>query len=85
MEKYTLLNGKVVRAYGNYYTAKNRAEKEGLKLAEYGDVYDSHMSYAFWNKNGNRNEDEKIIAYYRFKDGKPAPLTSEELKRYLFN
>lgn len=86
MFEYELLNGAPVVAYGNYYEAKQEAEKRKLLLAEYGDVYGSSLSYCYWNKSGNRNEDEIIICYYRFdKNGKPQAITEEELYQHLFN
>lgn len=85
MLQYELLGGHRVNAYGDYDKAKKEANKKGLKLAEYGDVYGSDLSYAYWNKTGNRNDDEDIIAYYHFVNGKPAPISEERLRDYLFN
>ena len=85
MIEYELLNGESVKAYNDYDVAKNQAEKDGLKLAEYGDVYGSHYSYCYWNKSGNRNDSEEVICYYTFnKLGKPEPISEEELKKILF-
>lgn len=83
--EYQLLNGSNVKAFNDYHEANEEATKQRLLLAEYGDVYGSNMAYAYWNKSGNRNDDEVIIAYYRFKNGKPVQLSEEELRRYLFN
>jgi len=84
--EYQLLNGSNVKAYNDYHEANEEATKQRLLLAEYGDVYGSNMAYAYWNKSGNRNDDEVIIAYYKFnKQGKPVKLSEEELRRYLFN
>lgn len=84
--EYQLLNGSNVKAYNDYNEANKAAKEEGLLLAEYGDVYGSNMAYAYWNKSGNRNDDEVIIAYYRFnKNGKPISLSEEEFRNYLFN
>lgn len=84
-EGYTLLGNedKEILAYSNYYNAEKKAKELGLKLAEYGDVYGSNVSYAFWNKSGNRNEDEEVMCYYFFdKDGKPrADVTETELSQ----
>ena len=86
MFEYQLLNGACVVAYGDYYEALKEAEKRKLKLAEYGDVYGSSLSYCFYNQSGDRNQDEEIICYYRFnKSGKPEPISEEELHHYLFN
>ena len=83
--EYELLNGPIVNAYNDYYEAKNKAKEQGLQLAEYGDVYGTGISYAYWNERGNRNEDEKIIAYYKFNEnGKPTALSEEELRKVLF-
>ena len=83
--EYQLLNGSNVKAYNDHNEAERAAKKQNLLLAEYGDVYGRDMAYAYWNKSGNRNDDEVIIAYYRFnKQGKPEPLNEEELKHYLF-
>lgn len=84
--EYQLLNGSNVKAYNDYHEANEAATKQRLLLAEYGDVYGLDMAYAYWNKSGNRNDDEVIIAYYKFnKQGKPVKLSEEELRRYLFN
>lgn len=83
---YELLNGSSVDAYNDYGEAKQAADKQHLLLAEYGDVYGSELSYAYWNKSGNRNDDEVIIAYYSFnKQGKPIPISEERLRHHLFN
>lgn len=84
--EYELLNGSNVKAFNDYHEATKEAAKENLLLAEYGDVYGSNMAYAYWNKSGNRNDDEMIIAYYRFnEDGEPESLSENELRHYLFN
>jgi len=84
-EGYTLLGNedKEILAFSNYNNAVKKAEELGLKLAEYGDVYGSNVSYAFWNKSGNRNDDEEVMCYYFFdKDGKPrADVTETELSQ----
>lgn len=77
-EGYELLNGTKVEVYSDYNAAKARADGLGLKEAEYGDIYGSNYSYCYWNESGDRNDDEQIIAYYKFENGKPRPLTSEE-------
>lgn len=83
--EYQLLNGKNVKAYNDYHEANNEAMKQKLSLAEYGDVYGTKTSYAFWNKTGDRNEDEMIITYYAFNEnGKPTQISEQELKRILF-
>lgn len=82
---YNLLNDHSVMAFNDYDEAKNYAEKQGLKLAEYGDYYGSKYSYAYWNKSGNRNDDEDVIAYYTFVNTKPAAISEEELNKILFN
>lgn len=78
-ESYDLLSGTHVEQYRNYNKAKARAKELGLKEAEYGDAYG--VSYCFWNKSGDRNEDEEVIAYYKFKNGKPVPLSDDEAER----
>lgn len=84
--EYQLLNDSNAKAYNDYYEASEEAKKQNLLLAEYGNVYGSNMAYAYWNKSGNRNDDEVIIAYYRFnKQGKPESLSEKELRHYLFN
>ena len=86
MVEYELITGETVKAYSNYEQAKKDAEGLGLKLAEYGDIYGSKLSYCYWNESGNRNDTERIIAYYTFnKQGKPQAITEEELREYLFN
>lgn len=84
--EYQLFSGLDVRAYNNLNEAKRAAKKQKLLLAEYGDVYGSHLAYAYWNKTGDRYDDETIIAYYKSnRSGKPVPLAEEELKRHLFD
>ena len=65
MIQYQLLNGGTVDAFADYYEGKKEAEKRKLKLAEYGDIYGSSLSYCYFNKSGNRYDDEEIIIYYR--------------------
>lgn len=58
--------------YTLYYEAKAKAEKLGLKEAEYGDISGTDISYCYWNKSGDRNDDAEIFCYYTFdKNGKP--------------
>lgn len=78
-ESYDLLSGTHVEQYRDYNKAKARAKELGLKEAEYGDAYG--VSYCFWNKSGDRNEDEEVIAYYKFRNGKPVPLSDDEAER----
>lgn len=79
-ESYSLLGAedKNIELYSNYYTAKKRAEELGLKLAEYGDLYNSDICYCYWNKSGNRFDDEEVICYYFFENGKPKHSVSQE-------
>ena len=81
---YDLLCGGTVTAFNDYYEATREAARQGLKLAEYGDCYGSEISYCYYNESGDRYDDEKIICYYVFVKGKPAPLNEEEFIRYLF-
>lgn len=84
--EYELLDGHSVKAYNDHNEAYEEASKQNLKLAEYGDVYGTKVAYAYWNKSGNRNDDEDIIAYYTFnKEGKPIPISEEELRQRVFN
>ena len=78
-EGYELLNGKKVQMFKDFNKAKEVAEKLGLKEAEYGDAYG--VSYCFWNKDGDRNKDEEVIAYYKFVGGKPTPLSDDEAEK----
>lgn len=83
--KYQLLNDGEVKAYNDYHEAKKEATKQGLLLSEYGAVFGRDMAYAYWNESGNRNDDEKIIAYYKFDDnGKPDPISEKEFKDYIY-
>lgn len=84
-ETYELLNGHTVVAFNDYYQAVAYANKHNLKLAEYGDCYGSDVAYAYWNKSGNRYDDEDAIAYYTFKDTKPCPLSKERFLHRLYN
>lgn len=79
-EGYSLLGAedKNIELYSNYYTAKKRAEELGLKLAEYGDLYNSDICYCYWNKSGNRFDDEEVICYYFYENGKPKHSVSQE-------
>ena len=80
-EGFTYIDtGTNVEVYSDYYIAKSRANKLGLKLAEYGDLDDKY-SYCYWNESGNRNDDEQVLAYYKFVDTVPAPL--DEFERQL--
>lgn len=78
-------NDEQIKAFNDYYKAEEQAKKEGLILAEYGDVYGSNKVYCYWNKTGNRNDAEVIICYYTFNEhGKPQAISEEELQRLLF-
>ena len=78
-EGYELLDGTKVELYKDYNKASARAKELGLKEAEYGDAYG--VSYCMWNTSGDRNEDEEVIAYYKFEGRKPRPLTDDEAER----
>lgn len=83
-EGYELLDGTKVEVYSDYDIAKKRAKELGLIEAEYGDV--GEFSYCFWNESGDRNDDEQVIVYYKFENGKSRPLTPLErdiiIRRY---
>ena len=82
-EGYETLDGVKVAVYSDYNIAKTRASELGLKEAEYGDIYASDISYCYWNKSGDRNDTEEVIAYYKFdKNGKPSVLTADD-REYL--
>lgn len=82
---YKLLNSdEIVHAYNSYKSAESHAKRLKLKLAEYGDVYGYNISYCYWNKSGNRNDNEKVIAYYTFENGKPKPLNLQRFRDYLY-
>ena len=86
MVSYETLCGEEVKAFGDYNECKKYAEENNLKLAEYGDVYGSKLSYCYFNKSGDRNDTEEAIAYYTFgEDGKPQPIDDDALRDYLFN
>lgn len=85
---YELIDGSKVEAYDDYYEAERQAKEQGLKLAEYGDIYCSKIAYCYYNKSGNRNETEQIICYYVFdNNGKPKKAfdTMEDFERFLFD
>ena len=81
-EGYEYIWGDKVLAYRDLGKAKEKAKEMGLKEAEYGDIGDSlkdGYAYCYWNKSGDRNDTEEVIAYYKFdKNGKARPLTDEE-------
>lgn len=81
-EGYEYIWGDKVLAYRDLEKAKEKAKEMGLKEAEYGDIGDSlkdGYAYCYWNKSGDRNDTEEVIAYYKFgKNGKARPLTDEE-------
>ena len=56
-----------MKLYANYYKAKEQAKKEKLIEAEYGDVYGTGLSYVFYNKSGDREDEPEIICYYTWK------------------
>ena len=85
MIKYELLNGRIVEAFGDYHKAEKRAQKLGLKLAEYGNKYRKPIAYAYFNETGNRNDAEAVIVYYlQDKSGKAQALTDEQLESLIF-
>lgn len=77
-EGYELLSGTKVEVYSDYEIAKARAKELGLKEAEYGDIYRTNYSYCYWNESGDRNDEEQVIVYYTFENGKPRALTETE-------
>ena len=79
-EGYTTLSDTEVKCFSDYNAAKKYAESHGLKEAEYGDVHGMPYAYCYWNKTGDRNDDEEVIAYYAFEKGKARPLTDTEKK-----
>ena len=74
--------GHKVEVYSDYHKALKRAKELGLKEAEYGDVFGTQFSYCCWNKSGDRNEYEDVIAYYTFEDGKLKSLDNQD-REYL--
>lgn len=81
---YELLDGSKVIAFNSLKQAQTYATKTKRKLAEYGDVYGSKIAYAYFNKTGNRNDTEEIIAYYQFNtNGKPKTLAPQDFINYL--
>ena len=83
---YKLLGSEqLIIAFNSYAQAKAYAEKTGLKLAEYGDVYGSaKISYCYWNKTGDRYDLEKVIAYYTWNEqGKPKPISEDQFMAIL--
>lgn len=84
-EEYELLGGHRVVAFNSHDEAETYANKNGLLLAEYGDCYGSDVAYAYWNKTGNRYDDEDVIAYYHFgEDGKPEELDEDEFRERIW-
>lgn len=84
--EYQLLGGGDVIAFNDYYAAREEAERQDLLLAEYGALYGRDMAYAYWNKTGDRNDGEVVIAYYKFNSkGRPEPLSKEEFESYIHN
>lgn len=80
-EGFEYLDGTKVEVYSNYHKALSRAKELGLKESEYGDEYGSGISYCCWNESGDRNETEKVIAYYVFENGKPKALDATQRER----
>lgn len=81
---YELLDGSKVIAFNSLKQAQTYANKTNRKLAEYGDVYGSNIAYAIFNKSGNRNDTEELVAYYQFNSsGKPKTLAPQEFINYL--
>ena len=52
--------------YKKYKAAKERAEKMGLQLAEYGCIYGANTFFAYWNKNGDRHDPAEVYVEYKF-------------------
>ena len=49
-----------------YKAAKERAEKMGLQLAEYGCICAETTFYAYWNKSGDRLAPAEVYVEYKF-------------------
>lgn len=81
---FRYMNGSKVIAFNSLKQAQTYATKTGRKLAEYGDVYGYNIAYALFNKTGNKNDTEELIAYYQFdSSGKPKTLAPQEFINYL--
>ena len=52
--------------YKTYKAAKERAEKMGLQLAEYGCIYGTNKFFAVWNKSGDRLAPAEVYVEYKF-------------------
>lgn len=55
-----------MKLYANYYKAKEQAKKEKLIESEYGDIYGTDMSYVEYNNSGDREDEPKIVCYYKW-------------------
>lgn len=53
--------------YKTYKAAKERADKMGLQLAEYGCIYGTKTTFfAYWNKSGDRLAPAEVYVEYEF-------------------
>lgn len=60
-----------MKEYKTYKAAKRNAEKKGLRLAEYGQIYGTTKFYCYWNKSGDRNDRAIIYCEYNWtRDGR---------------
>ena len=83
-EGYSLVSPKqktLVKMFSDFERAKKEAEELGLKEAGRKEIIGGAYECCFWNKTGDRKDDEEVIAYYGFEHGKPRPLTSLEAMR----
>lgn len=78
-EDYKLSTGTRVKVFSDYDKAKEYAEANGYKESEYGD-FDNEYSYCYWNKSGDRNQDEEVACFYKFVDGKPVALDDKDIE-----
>ena len=78
-EDYKLSTGTRVKVFSDYDKAKEYAEANDYKESEYGD-FDNEYSYCYWNKSGDRNQDEEVACFYKFVDGKPVALDNKDIE-----
>ena len=78
-EDYKLSTGTRVKVFSDYDKAKEYAEANGYIESEYGD-FDNEYSYCYWNKSGDRNQDEEVACFYKFVDGKPVALDDKDIE-----
>ena len=80
-----------MKYFANYWSAKKYADKNHYKMCEYGDYSGTGadcISYACWNKTGDRDDEAQVECYYKWEQEggrwRPEKRASAGLKNTIY-